>query len=101
MIAVCSCQCGSSDNLIRGFLKTAGYQDWASIPIEKGKERSKAMLAYLPNFPEAEMLANFLEGTSKWAVIIGYDEYGMRWSDIAHNGPKSKIEAEFILEQFA
>lgn len=100
-ISACSCNCGSSDQLIRNFLKSVGYQDWLSIPIEKGKERSLALLNYLPPAPEKEMLKSFLKGASKWAVIVGYDEEMVKWSDIAHNGPKSRIEAEFVVRGFA
>ena len=100
-IAICSCQCGSSDELIRGFLRSVKYKDWLNIPIEKGKERSRAMLNYLPPCPEKEMLANFLKDASKWAVVVGYDQDSMKWSDIAHNGPKSRIEAEFVIKAFA
>ena len=100
-ISACSCNCGSSDQLIRNFLKSVGYQDWLSIPIEKGKERSLALLNYLPPAPEKEMLKSFLKGASKWAVIVGYDEKMVKWSDIAHNGPKSRIEAEFVVEAFS
>lgn len=101
MISVVACQCGSSDSLVRNFLKSIGYQDWISVPIEKGKERSLSVLNRLPSTPEKEMLQSFLKNASKWAVIIGYDETGMKWSDIAHNGPKSRIEAEFVVRTFA
>ena len=47
------------------------------------------------------MLKNFLSNASKWVVIIGYDQENMKWSDIAHNGPKSSIEAEFVVKNFA
>lgn len=100
-IATCSCHCGSVDQLIRGFLQSTGYEGWATIPIEKGKNRSLAMLDYLPQFPELDMLRSFLKDASKWAVVVGYNENGCRWSDIAHNGPKSRIEAELVVQNFA
>ena len=101
MIKVISCQCGSSDSLVRNFLKSIGYQDWISVPIEKGKEKSLSALNRLPSTPEKEMLQSFLKNASKWAVIIGYNETEMKWSDIAHNGPKSRIEAEFVVKNFS
>lgn len=101
MIRVIACHCGSSDSLARNFLKSIGYQDWLNIPIERGKERSLAVLNYLPQAPEKEMLRNFLKDASKWVVIIGYTDDQMKWSDIAHNGPKSRIEAEFVVKNFA
>lgn len=101
MISVITCQCGSSNSLVRNFLHSVNYPDWMSIPINKGKEKSLAILNYLPPVPEKDMLRSFLKGASKWAVIIGYNETQMRWSDIAHNGPKSHIEAEFVVNNFS
>ena len=101
MIKVIACHCGSSDSLARNFLKSVGYSEWLNIPIEKGKERSMSALNYLPPVPEKEMLKNFLKSASKWVVIIGYTDKEMKWSDIAHNGPKSKIEAEFVVKKFS
>jgi hypothetical protein len=99
-IAVISCHCGSSDSLARNFLKSVGYQDWLSIPVNKGKEKSLAVLNQMPPVPEKDMLRSFLKDASKWVVIIGYNDTDMKWSDIAHNGPKSKIEAEFVVKNF-
>ena len=100
MIAVCTCLCGSVESLARDFLKSAGYQDWLSITIHKGKEKSISLLNQLPPAPEKEMLKNFLDNASKWVVIIGYNDQNMKWSDIVHNSAKSRIEAEFIVRNF-
>lgn len=100
-IAVCTCQCGSVESLARNMLQSAGYQDWLTIPIEKGKEKSKRLLERIPQYPEVEMLDNFLRDASKWVVIIGWNENACRWSDIAHNAPRSGIEAEYIIKTFA
>lgn len=100
MIKVVTCMCGSVTNLARNFLKSAGYKDWLTIPIVQGKEKSRRVLGQLPSFPEVEMLDNFLKNASKWVVIIGYDNEACRWSDIAHNAPKSRIEAEYIVQNF-
>lgn len=99
-IAVVSCQCGSTDSLVRNFLKSVGYSGWLSVPIVKGKDKSLKVLEQLPRTDEREMLRSFLKEASKWAVIIGYDDYSMKWSDIAHNATKSKIEAEFVVKNF-
>lgn len=100
-IAVIACQCGSSESLARNFLKSVNYPDWMGIQVIRGKEKSLAVLNQLPPVPEKEMLENFLRGASKWVVIIGYNQNGMRWSDIAHNGPKSAIEAEFVVKNYS
>ena len=101
MIAICSCLCGGSESLIRNFLHSANYSGWMDIPIYQGKEKSLALLNQLPPTSENKMLQSFLKNASKWAVIIGYDETEMKWSDIAHNGPKSRIEAEFVVKNFS
>ena len=40
MLKVVSCQCGSSDNLIRGKLAKFHCNQALTIPIIKGKEKS-------------------------------------------------------------
>lgn len=99
-IAVIACMCGSSESVARNFLKSVGYKDWLNTPVEKGKEKSLAVLNYLPSVPEKEMLQSFLKNATKWVVVIGYNQDSMKWSDISHNGPKSRIEAEFVVRNF-
>ena len=101
MITICACQCGSSESMARNFLKSVGYQDWLTIPIYKGKDKSYSLLNQFPPVPEKEMLASFLKVASKWVIIIGYDQNGMKWSDISHNAPKSTIEAEFVVKAYS
>lgn len=96
-----ACMCGSSDSVVRNFLHSVGYPEWNSIPVVRGKEKSLAVLNQLPPFPERDMLSSFLKNASKWAVIIGYNDEAMRWSDIAHGGAKTKIEAEMVVRTFA
>lgn len=96
-----ACMCGSSDSVVRNFLHSVGYPEWNSIPVVRGKEKSLAVLNQLPPFPERDMLSSFLKSASKWAVIIGYNDEAMRWSDIAHGGAKTKIEAEMVVRTFA
>lgn len=101
MLVVIACHCGSSDSLVRNYLRSIKYPEWMSIPINKGKEKSLSVVNQLPPSDGKEMLKSFLKNASKWAVIIGYDEIDCKWSDIAHNGPKSRIEAEFVVKQFS
>lgn len=101
MIAVVACMCGSSESVARNFLKSVDYQGWMDIPVIKGKEKSLALLNQLPAVPEREMLQSLLKDATKWVVIIGYNQDSMRWSDISHNGPKSRIEAGLVVENFA
>lgn len=99
-LTVVACMCGSSESMARSFLKSVNYPGWMTIPIHRGKEKSRSLLNQLPPTPEKEMLDNFLRNASKWVVIIGYDRDSMKWSDISHNAPKSRIEAEFVVSKF-
>lgn len=100
-LVVCTCNCGSSDQMARGFLQKNGYKDWLSIPISKGKEKSLAVLYNIPQYPEVDMLRSYLQKVSKYVVILGWNENGCRWTDISHNAAKSRIEGEVIVETFA
>lgn len=100
-IAVCSCLCGGTNSLLRNFLRESDYSDWLNIPIAKGREKTLMLLERLPNYPEVEMLANFVRGASKWAVIIGWDDQGCKWGDISHGGTKAAIDTEAIVRHFA
>lgn len=101
MIFCCGCLCGSTDSLIRNFLKKCGYADWLGIPIETGKERSVRLIERLPKRPELDMLRSYLADRGKWAVIIGIDEESCRWSDLTMGGPKAQIEAQLLVEHYA
>ena len=101
MIKICTCYCGSSDSLVRNFLKSINYEHWLDIPIERGKDKSLSLLKQIPPSAEKEMLKSFLSNSSKWAVVIGYNDQAVRWSDIAHNSTKSRIEAEFVVRNFS
>lgn len=101
MIRAIACLCGSSENLIRNFLKRCGYADWLTIPIEMGKERSIRLVEQMPACPEMAALKSYLGKTGKWAVIIGVDADGCYWEDISRGGPKAAIDAELLVERFA
>lgn len=104
MILAVTCMCGSVESLVQNFLKSANYEDWLTVPIYKGKQKSLNILNQLPQVPETEMLKSYLEKASKWAVIIGYDPdtNQLKWSDIAQSrNTKTRVEAETIVEAFA
>lgn len=100
-IAVCSCMCHSSPTLIRNFLHQAGYSEWLTIPISEGRQKSRLLLSRLPQYSEIQALDHFIENSSKWAVIIGWNENGCRWADIAHQAAVSKIDAKLIVDTFS
>lgn len=101
-IACISCTCGSVDRLIRSRLDQFGYRDALTIPITRGKDKSKSFLNTIPQHDEVDMLRSYLNGASKYAVVIGYDDDAMRWVDLA-NGKAivNNVDLEKILEYFA
>ena len=102
MITSVACQCGSSDNLIRGKLAKYNGQVAMSVSIVKGREKSISKLNTLPQFPEINEIKTHIEAHSKWAIIIGYDNEKMRWVDLA-NGTyiKNDVDAELLVKHFA
>ena len=102
MLKVVSCQCGSSDNLIRGKLAKFHCNQALTIPIIKGKEKSLSALNTLPQFPEVAGLRLHIEAHSKWAIIIGYDDERLKWVDLANGSYlKNDVDAELLLTHFA
>ena len=101
-IACISCTCGSVDRLIRSRLDQFGYRDALTIPITRGKDKSKSFLNTIPQHDEVDMLRSYLNGVSKYAVVIGYNDDAMRWVDLA-NGKAivNNVDLEKILEYFA
>lgn len=101
MIAVLCCNCGGSEGSARAFLQKAGYKDWLTIPVQKGKDKSRSFISTLTGYPEGQMLDQFLRNASKFIVILGWNGDDLRWADISHNPTKSKIEAQVIVDVFA
>lgn len=102
MLKVVSCQCGSSDNLIRGKMAKFHCNQALTIPITKGKEKSLSALNTLPQFPEVADLRLHIEAHSKWAIIIGYDDERLKWVDLANGSYlKNDVDAELLLSHFA
>jgi len=101
-IACISCTCGSVDRLIRSRLDQFGYRDALTIPITRGKDKSKSFLNTIPQHDGVDMLRSYLNGASKYAVVIGYNDNAMRWVDLA-NGKAivNNVDLEKILEYFA
>lgn len=100
-IACCACNCGSSELLARNFLSKSGYPEWFSIPVPKGKDKSLKMISSLPRLKEIVALENYIKESSKWVVIIGWNENGCRWVDLTHGGSKANIDGKLIIETFA
>ena len=102
MIACVACQCGSSDSLIRTRLERYGYADFLRIPIIKGKEKSLSKLNTLHQSDEIQMLRNHINASSKFAVVIGYDDQRCKWTDLANGiALMNNVDLELIISHFA
>lgn len=102
MIACVSCTCGSVDKLIRTRLDFYGYRDALTIPITRGKDKSKKFTYTLPQYPEIEMLRDYIDKCSKFAIVIGYDNDSCGWVDLAKGkAVENNIELENIIQHFA
>lgn len=101
MSLVCvTCNCGSSDKLIRRKLKLSGYADWLRIPVHKGKDASLSALGVVPQTLEVSALRAYITSHSRFAVVLGVSGDTTRWADIASPSPKESIEAELIIKHF-
>lgn len=102
MLAAVACQCGSSDTLIRSRLAKFHAPQASTIQIPKGREKSHVAINALPPFPEVNNIRAQVEAHTKWAIVIGYNENGMKWVDLA-NGQyiKNDVELELLVEHFA
>lgn len=102
MIVCIACTCGSIDKLIRTRLEFCGYDDFLTIPITRGKDKSNRVLNSLPQLPGVEMARDHLKKCSKYALVIGYDDNDCRWVDLA--GGKAvvnNVELELVINRFA
>ncbi len=102
MPLVCvACTCGFSDKLIRSRLEHYRYQDFLSIPISRGKEKSKRALNGIPQHEGVVMAKNYLDQCSKYAIVLGYDDETSRWVDLANGKAiKNNIDLEFLIRDF-
>lgn len=105
MLTLLTCECGGAENLVRQALHKYEYKNWAMEPIKKGKVASLSEIEELirryPDSSELKALFAHVNNSSKWCVIIGFNDNEIRWSDISRHDMKSDIEAESIVELFS
>lgn len=106
MLSIVTCDCGSAEQLVRQALHRYEYKNWAMEIIRKGKSASltevERLIREFPDSPELKALFAYINNSSKWCVIVGYNDDGnASWSDISHNDMKSDVEAENIVNIFS
>ena len=105
MISIVTCECGSSEQLVRQSLHRYEYKKWATEPLTQGKTKSLSLVEELirkyPDSLELKALYSHINNNGKWCVILGVSENGAKWSDIARRDMKSDVEAELIVNNFS
>lgn len=100
MITAVACACGSSEKLVRVRLQMAGVEDYMSVPLAIGRDKSLNAVSELPKYPEIEVLPEYIKNHSSYAVIIGYDEEGADWVDITRDGEMGQMKLKVIARDF-
>lgn len=102
MIYCFRCNCGGSENLIRKALQRGGFKNWLTTPIPVGRE---AALRILQSFPqdnrEIKSLIRYLNGASKFAIILGAKDGVIKWANLSDGLATSRLDAEVILDRLA
>lgn len=100
MITAIACACGNSEKLIRSRLQAAGVKDYMSVPLAIGRDKSLKAVSILPQFPEIEVLPNYISSHSSYAVVIGYDAEGANWVDVTKDGEMGQLKLKVIIRDF-
>lgn len=106
MILLCSCTCGGVENLLKRVLKEAGITDWLSMPLHKGKDKTRRAIAALPEQirekSETKAFLAHISHKSKYAAVFGYSEENdvVIWADVARGSTKERIDAQNIAKLY-
>ncbi len=102
MIALILCDCGGAELMGRRKLLGAGMKDYLEPVAYKGKE---AGLRFLDNFPkndkEVILAKEHLKNFSSYAIVFGYKEGKIRWTDVADGSPISALDVGVIVDNYA
>lgn len=110
MITLLSCECSSTEPLMRGLIQEAGIADWMTVEVHKGKEHCQTIIDQLPtrfhSLLAYRALQSYLspdnpKSVSSFAIIVGYDKDTFYWEDFASNAPDARIKALAIAKRFA
>lgn len=105
MIMLLTCDCGGAEEMVRRPLKKAGVEDWLGVPLRKGATSVKLFLDQLPEEVQETVmvgaLRELLESKSNYAVVFGWDETGVTWTNVSDGTITSPLDAEAIVERFA
>lgn len=103
MIICLSCACGGVENLMRAVLREAKIKDWLTIPVHQGKGEARSILNTpgLQQFVECQVLLDYIEKTTSYAVVLGIKNGKCVWADAKRGDVKSRLDAQLVAEQFA
>lgn len=105
MIAIFVCQCASSELKARRVLKSSGIKKPLGVRCYLGKT---SILIGMDNMPESikqttewAAMRDLVNNKPSYAIIAGWDNEKMRWSDIYDGKIESVVPGEQIAEYFA
>lgn len=100
MIIAVACACGNSEKLIRSRLKSVGVDDYMSVPLAIGREKSLRAINDIPKHPEIDVIPEYIRSHSSYAVVIGYDDEGANWVDVTKDGEYGMMKLHVIVRDF-
>lgn len=105
MLVAVTCSCGGVESLVRRVVKQSGCSYWLDMPIYSGKNAIPVFLNSIPpevaESKEVEMLLASIRNRSSYAIILGYKNGAVRWSDVKNGDLASRLEAEVIADKYA
>lgn len=99
-LMVLTCMCGGVENLSRNVLRRNGDPNYMSTPLYRGRDKSLSALNTIPQFPELDVLRQFLKAHTKYAIVLGYDDKSFRWANMVSAHVDEKIDAELIIDKY-
>lgn len=100
MLVILACRCANSEPLARKALRGAHRDDWATVPIYKGKEACLSYLDSLPTNIETGSLTSYISSRSAWSVILGQKQNKFFWADANTHNAKADADVELVCEHF-
>lgn len=102
MIALLLCECGGAELMARQRLKDAGMKEYLEPVAYQGKEKCSKFLESFPQDDKEIALAKIhIEDFSSYAIVFGYKNGRIRWTDVADPSPLAALDVGVIVENYA
>lgn len=105
MLAIFVCQCANGELKARKVLKSAEITGYLSVKCYTGKKHAEIGLDNMPESikqtAEFGALREKIKQATGYAIIAGWDNKNLRWSDVYDGRLESVVPGEQIAEHFA